>query len=156
VGEERIVKKYPNRRLYDTADSRYVALEDIRRLVLEDKAFRVVDAKSGADITRSILLQIIVEQEEKGQPILSAELLRKIIRFYGDAMQMFMSSYLDRSVDWFVEQQAEVYNQMASVMGKAPAATFQEMIRKNLELWEQMQKGVLDAYGLTKGKDKKG
>jgi polyhydroxyalkanoate synthesis repressor PhaR len=157
VGEERIVKKYPNRRLYDTSDSRYIALDDIRQLVLEDRSFRVVDAKSGADITRSILLQIIVDQEEKGQPILSAQLLRKIIRFYGDAMQMFMSSYLDRSVDWFVEQQAEVYKQMASVMGKAPAATFQEMTRKNLELWEQMQKGMLDAYGLAKsrGKDEK-
>jgi polyhydroxyalkanoate synthesis repressor PhaR len=152
--EERLVKKYPNRRLYDTADSRYIALDDIRRLVLKDQAFRVVDAKSGVDITRAILLQIIVEQEEKGQPILSAELLRKIIRFYGDAMQMFMSSYLDRSVDWFVEQQAEVYKQMASVVGQAPAATFQEMTRKNLQLWEQMQKGMLDAYGLAHPKDK--
>jgi len=114
----------------------------------------VVDAKSGADITRAILLQIIVEQEEKGQPILSAELLRKIIRFYGDAMQMFMSNYLDRSVDWFVEQQAEVYKQMVSAMGQAPAATFQEMTRKNLQLWEQIQKDMLDAYGLANPKDK--
>ena len=151
MAAERIIKKYPNRRLYDTTESRYIALDDIRRLVVEGVDFQVVDAKKGEDITRSILLQIIVEQEEQGQPILSADLLRKIIRFYGDAMQMLMSAYLDKSVDAFVEQQATLQRQMASLMGEAPAAAFAEMAERNMELWRQLQERMLSAYGYPGG-----
>jgi polyhydroxyalkanoate synthesis repressor PhaR len=147
MSEERIIKKYPNRRLYDTTASQYIALDDIRKLVVDGVDFRVADAKSGADITRAILLQIIVEQEEHGQPILSADLLRKIIRFYGDAMQVFMATYLDKSVDRFVDQQAAFYKQMAILMGQAPGAALQDMLGRNLELWQQMQDNLLKAYG---------
>ncbi len=147
MSEERIIKKYPNRRLYDTTASQYIALDDIRKLVVDGVDFRVADAKSGADITRAILLQIIVEQEEHGQPILSADLLRKIIRFYGDAMQVFMATYLDKSVDRFVDQQAAFYKQMAVLMGQAPGAALQDMLGRNLELWQQMQDSLLKAYG---------
>jgi len=147
MSKERTIKKYPNRRLYDTAASQYIALDDIRRLVIDSVDFHVVDAKSGKDITRPILLQIIVEREEHGQPILSADLLRKIIRFYGDAMQVLMASYLDNSVDWFIDQQAGLYQQMGRLMGQAPGAAFQEMVGRNLELWQQMQEGLLKAYG---------
>ncbi len=133
MSEQRVIKKYPNRRLYDTAASQYIALDDIRRLVVDGVDFQIVDAKSGADITRAILLQIIVEREQHGQPILSADLLRKIIRFYGDAMQVLMSSYLDKSVDWFIDQQAGLYQHMAGLMGQAPGAALQEMLGRNLE-----------------------
>jgi polyhydroxyalkanoate synthesis repressor PhaR len=149
MGAQRVIKKYPNRRLYDTAESRYIALDAIRRLVIEGEPFQVVDAKTGEDITRSILLQIIVEQEERGQPILSADLLRKIIRFYGDAMQMLMATYLEKSVDAFVDQQAALQKQMASLMGEAPAAAFAEMAERNVELWRQFQEQMLGAYGYS-------
>jgi polyhydroxyalkanoate synthesis repressor PhaR len=96
--KERIIKKYPNRRLYDSAISAYITLEDIRRLVREGMPFRVVDARTEEDITRGILLQVILEQEERGQPIFSREILEQLIRSYGDAMQGFMTSYLEQSM----------------------------------------------------------
>ena len=159
--EPRIIKKYPNRRLYDTAQSRYVALDDIRRLVVEGVEFRVVDAKSEADITRTILLQIIVEQEEKGQPILSTELLEKLIRFYGDTLQVFMASYLEKSVDFFSRRQEKIQEQMATLMEDAPLSVLTEMAERNLDLWKSMQDGFLKAYtslgasGLSATKSKK-
>jgi polyhydroxyalkanoate synthesis repressor PhaR len=147
VGEERVIKKYPNRRLYDTELSRYVSLADIRQLVVDRVRFRVVEARSEEDITRSILLQIIVEQEEKGQPILSTELLEKIIRFYGDALQVFMSSYLDKSVALFAEHQARLQEQMQSLLARAPVSAFAEMAERNLDLWRKAQEEALRAYG---------
>lgn len=102
---ERIIKKYPNRRLYDTAISKYVTFGDIRRLVREAIKFRVVDAKTDEDITRSVLLQLILEEEEKGQPIFTTEILEQIIRTYGNAMQGFMTAYLKESMDVFLTQQ---------------------------------------------------
>ncbi len=146
MSEARIIKKYPNRRLYDTAESRYVALEDIRRLVVGGVEFRVVDAKTEADITRSILLQIIVEQEEKGQPILSTELLEKLIRFYGDTLQVFMSSYLEKSVDFFTKRQEKIQEQMLNLLEDAPLSVLTEMAERNLDLWKNMQDGFLKAY----------
>ncbi|MDN5862388.1 MAG: polyhydroxyalkanoate synthesis repressor PhaR, partial [Salinisphaera sp.] len=102
---ERIIKKYPNRRLYDTEISRYITLEDVRRLVLRGEQFTVMDKRSNKDITRTILLQVISEQEEGGNPIFTTNVLRNIIRFYGDTMQSMMSSYLELSVAFFSEQQ---------------------------------------------------
>ena len=102
MSDLRVIKKYPNRRLYDTAISQYVTLDDIRELVAGGSSFQVVDAKSKEDITRSILLQIIVEQEESGDPILSTDFLARVIRFYGDAMQGFMGSYLEKSLESFL------------------------------------------------------
>ena len=101
----RIIKKYPNRRLYDTAISQYVTLDDLRALVRDCVKFRVIDAKSDEDITRTILLQIVLEEEDKGSPMFSTEVLEQIIRAYGDAMQGFMSSYLKESLDVFLRQQ---------------------------------------------------
>ena len=97
MSEVRVIKKYPNRRLYDTKVSRYITLEEVRQLVLQNIAFRVEDKRSGDDITRSILLQVIAEQEENGNPIFSVELLSFIVRFYGNAMQGSMSRYLELS-----------------------------------------------------------
>ena len=99
----RIIKKYPNRRLYDTSSSSYVALADIKQLVMHNTPFRVVDAKSGEDLTRSILLQIILEHESEGSPILTEQVLTNIIRFYGHSMQGFMGSYLEKNVQTFMD-----------------------------------------------------
>jgi polyhydroxyalkanoate synthesis repressor PhaR len=151
VGEERVIKKYPNRRLYDTELSRYVSLADIRQLVVDRVRFRVVEARSEEDITRSILLQIIVEQEEKGQPILSTELLEKIIRFYGDALQVFMSSYLDKSVELFAEHQTHLQEQMASLLVRAPVSALAEMAQRNLDLWRKAQEETLQTFGWPAG-----
>ena len=147
MAAERIIKKYPNRRLYDTAVSRYVSLADIRQLVVDQVSFRIVDAKTDEDITRTILLQIIVDQEEKGQPILSTDLLLKMIRFYGDTLQVFMSSYLDKSVELFADHQARLHEQMESLLARAPASALAEMAERNLDLWQKLQDEALRAYG---------
>jgi polyhydroxyalkanoate synthesis repressor PhaR len=146
TGKQRIIKKYPNRRLYDTAVSRYITLDDIRKLVVAGADFRVVDAKSGDDISRNILLQIIVEQEEKGEPIFSTELLSQVIRFYGDALQTFMGTYLERSVESFAQQQRAVQEQMASFLKTAPTDLLTEMVERNLALWRNMQSDLLNMY----------
>ena len=112
MSKPRIIKKYPNRRLYDTEVSSYVTLEDVRQLVLREVSFQVLDARTNDDLTRSILLQIIMEQEADGEPIFSEQLLTKIIRSYGDSLQGMMASYLERSLSLFVEQQARVQDQM--------------------------------------------
>lgn len=148
---ERIVKKYPNRRLYDTTSSRYVTLEDIRTLVRESVRFRIVDAKTDEDITRSILLQIILEQEDKGQPIFGTEVLEQIIRCYGDTMQDFLSSYLKQSIAVFLQQQKLMQEQMAGLMQSGPLSVFTELTQKNLRLWQSMQETALKTYGLDAG-----
>jgi polyhydroxyalkanoate synthesis repressor PhaR len=101
--QNRVIKKYPNRRLYDTSTSSYVALADVKQLVMQQAPFRVLDAKSGEDLTRSILLQIILEHESEGAPILTEQVLAHIIRFYGHSMQSFMGSYLEKNVQTFMD-----------------------------------------------------
>jgi len=155
--EERIIKKYANRRLYDTAESRYIALDDIRQLVTECKPFRVVDTVNGDDITRSILLQIIVEQEEKGHPMLSTRLLEQIILYYGNTLQSFVGIYLEKSMDSFVRQQQVLQDQMERMLQMAPSSVLKDMAERNLELWKGMQENLLKAYtpGAAGGKPKK-
>ena len=102
----RLIKKYPNRRLYDTQTSAYITLADVKQLVLESEDFKVLDAKSGEDLTRSILLQILLEEEAGGAPLFSSIMLSQIIRFYGHAMQGMMGSYLEKTMGAFVEIQA--------------------------------------------------
>jgi polyhydroxyalkanoate synthesis repressor PhaR len=143
--EERIIKKYANRRLYDTTESRYIALDDIRQLVMDGAHFRVVDA-SGADITRSILLQIIVEHEEKGQPMLSTRLLEQIILYYGDTLQSFVGTYLEKSMDAFIRQQQVLQDQMESMLEMAPSSVFRDMAERNLQLWKSMQDNLMKPY----------
>ncbi len=144
---KRIIKKYPNRRLYDTAVSKYVALDDIKRLVLDGVSPRVVDAKSGEDITRTILLQIIVEQEDRGQPILTVELMEKIIRFYGDALQALMATFLERSVDSFIAQQEVLHQQVAELMERTPVSVLTEMADHNMEMWRSMHENLYKGLG---------
>lgn len=116
----RIIKKYPNRRLYDTEISSYITLEDVRQLLVEDRPFVVRDAKTGADLTRSVLLQIIAEHEEQGTPMLSTSLLGQLVRFYGDPLQTTMGSYLQRCVEEFAAQQPMLRRELASDAAQSP------------------------------------
>ncbi len=146
VMNQRVIKKYANRRLYDTEESRYVALEDIRQLVMDGRHFRIVDAQGGDDITRSILLQIIVEQEEKGHPILSTRLLEQLIRYYGDNLQAFVGAYLEKSMDFFIKEQTVLQDQMKSLLQAAPSSVWKEMAERNLTLWRDMQQDLLRTF----------
>ncbi|TSE31917.1 polyhydroxyalkanoate synthesis repressor PhaR [Tepidimonas taiwanensis] len=107
----RVIKKYPNRRLYDTQSSSYITLGDVKNLVMRAEPFVVRDAKTGEDLTRSILLQIILEEETAGVPLFSEKMLANIIRFYGHAMQDFMGSYLERNLQIFMELQQKLAEQ---------------------------------------------
>jgi polyhydroxyalkanoate synthesis repressor PhaR len=119
----RIIKKYPNRRLYDTETSAYITLAEIKQFVLEYQIFEVHDARSNEDLTRSILLQIILEEESGGVPMFSADMLANIIRYYGHSMQGLMGSYLERSIGAFHEAQRKFQEQSSGLMGKVPAFT---------------------------------
>lgn len=149
MSEQRIIKKYPNRRLYDTAISKYITLDDVRQLVLAGADFCVKDAKSEEDITRTILLQIIIEQEEDGEPIFTTEVLTQIIRFYGDAVQGLASTFLQRSLAMFAEQQELLQHQLDDAMRTNPFTAMTELTQRNLKLWRNMQesffKGAEDA-----------
>lgn len=147
MSEPRIIKKYPNRRLYDTTVSSYITLEDVRKLVLDAEDFCVVDARSKEDITRSILLQIILEQEEDGNPIFSEQVLSQVIRFYGDALQGSLTSYLDRSFGLFVEQQNSMREEMQSMITAEPLSVMRKMAEKNMSMWKDMQNSFLGAAG---------
>ena len=116
----RIIKKYPNRRLYDTETSSYITLADIKKLVLEHIEFQVVDAKTRDDLTRSILLQIILEEESGGVPMFSSDMLSQIIRFYGDAMQSMMGSYLEKNVQTFIDMQKRLQERTPGLSGQNP------------------------------------
>jgi polyhydroxyalkanoate synthesis repressor PhaR len=109
--EIRLIKKYPNRRLYDTATSSYITLADVKQLVLDQVLFKVMDAKSEEDLTRSILLQIILEEESAGAPMFSSDMLSQIIRFYGNAMQGMMGSYLEKNIQAFIDIQNKLQEQ---------------------------------------------
>ncbi len=113
----RLIKKYPNRRLYDTQTSTYITLSDVKQLVLDHEVFKVVDAKSSDDLTRSILLQIILEEESGGVPMFSSVMLAQVIRFYGHAMQGIMGSYLEKNIQAFMEIQDRVADQSKGVYG---------------------------------------
>ncbi len=113
----RLIKKYPNRRLYDTKTSSYITLVDVKRLVTSNQEFQVIDAKSGDDLTRSILLQIILEEEGGGAPMFSSDVLTQFIRFYGSTMQGMMGSYLERNVALFNELQKRMQEQSKTMLG---------------------------------------
>ncbi|WP_109125933.1 polyhydroxyalkanoate synthesis repressor PhaR [Dyella sp. C11] len=140
----RTIKKYPNRRLYDTEISSYITLEEVRQLVLDGETFEVRDAKSGEDLTRSVLLQIISEHEEKGQPMLSPQLLSQIIRFYGDSLQGFMGPYLERSLQVFLDQQQQFRTQLNTMLGQTPWSMLNDLTERNMEAWRNMQRGLMD------------
>ena len=133
----RILRKYSNRRLYDTSRSCYVTLEDVKELVLSGEAFQVQDSKTGQDLTRNILLQIIAEQEAEGHgTLLTNQVLQQLIRFYGDPMQGMMSQYLEQSIAAFLDHQDRMRDQMKTMMGAAnPLNMMSRMADQNMAMW---------------------
>lgn len=141
MASPRVIKKYPNRRLYDTRVSSYITLEEVRQLVLSGEPFEVRDAKTNEDLTRAVLLQIIAEHEQHGQPIFSTTLLSQIIRFYGDAMQGFVGGYLENSLKVFLEQQHKFRDQLNNLLGQTPWSMLNEITERNIDLWKSLQPG---------------
>ncbi|HTO65748.1 MAG TPA: polyhydroxyalkanoate synthesis repressor PhaR [Bradyrhizobium sp.] len=132
------IKKYANRRLYNTGTSTYVTLEDLAAMVKEGEDFLVFDAKTGDDITRSVLAQIIFEQENKaGQNLLPTTFLRQLIRFYGDSMQMVVPKYLEQSIDTLTREQEKFRKQLQTTFSGTPFAQLEEQVRRNMELFQQ-------------------
>mgnify|MGYP000865329172 FL=1 len=132
------IKKYANRRLYNTGTSTYVTLEDLAAMVKEGEDFLVYDAKTGEDITRSVLAQIIFEQENKaGQNLLPTTFLRQLIRFYGDSMQMVVPKYLEQSIATLTQEQEKFRKQLAGALSGTPFAPLEEQVRRNMELFQQ-------------------
>jgi polyhydroxyalkanoate synthesis repressor PhaR len=132
------IKKYANRRLYNTGTSTYVTLEDLAAMVKDGEDFLVYDAKTGDDITRSVLAQIIFEQENKaGQNLLPTTFLRQLIRFYGDSMQMVVPKYLEQSIDTLTREQEKFRKQIADAFSGTPLAPLEEQVRRNMELFQQ-------------------
>jgi polyhydroxyalkanoate synthesis repressor PhaR len=151
----RVIKKYPNRRLYDTEQSRYITLVDLQKLVLAGEDFEVVDANSGNDITRNILLQIISEQESGGRPLFTTDILLRIIRFYGASVQDAFSTYLEESLSLFEQQQQAFHEQFWEAVQHSPVTALSEMTQRNLELWQQIQDQFFANAGLKKPKKSK-
>ncbi|HEU0196500.1 MAG TPA: polyhydroxyalkanoate synthesis repressor PhaR [Nevskiaceae bacterium] len=141
----RIIKKYPNRRLYDTHVSRYITLEEVRQLVLDHVAFRVEDKRTSEDITRSILLQVISEREADGQPIFSCELLSHVIRLYGDPMQSSLSRYLELSMQLYLQRQQAFADKLSELMGQAqqPIQNLKELADRQVPIWRTVRKEFL-------------
>jgi len=133
------IKKYANRRLYNTGTSTYVTLEDLAAMVKKGEDFVVYDAKTGEDITRSVLTQIIFEQENKegGQNLLPITFLRQLIRFYGDSMQMLVPRYLEVSIDSLTREQEKFRNQMAQAFGVGGFGALEDQVRRNMEMFER-------------------
>jgi polyhydroxyalkanoate synthesis repressor PhaR len=175
TAETRLIKKYPNRRLYDMSTSNYIRIDDVKELVLKQVSFRIVDAKTNEDLTRSVLMQIIAEQESSVPPMFSPDLLAQIIRSYGSAMQGMMATYLDHNIHTFVEIQrrlqeaflgqsgdnlspsAELWNQFVKAQGPAIQSLMTSYLQQStqvfLETQQQLQKqagDVVGALGLPK------
>ncbi|MGI4814774.1 MAG: polyhydroxyalkanoate synthesis repressor PhaR [Janthinobacterium lividum] len=141
---ERLIKKYPNRRLYDTETSTYITLSDVKQLVLGQESFKVVDAKTSEDLTRSILLQIILEEESGGMPMFSSSMLSQIIRFYGHAMQGMMGSYLEKNIQTFIEIQNKLSEQSKGLYEPGPMGT--DVWAQFMNMQAPMMQGMMSNY----------
>ncbi|RYZ91131.1 MAG: polyhydroxyalkanoate synthesis repressor PhaR [Moraxellaceae bacterium] len=143
------IKKYPNRRLYDTSKSQYINLEAIKVLVMTGQEFQVVDSKSDENLTKSILLQIITEQEgNEGQALLTQTVLKQLIRFYGSDLQGFMSQYLEQSVATFMDRQEAMKSVMHDLLDKAsPLTVFNQLMEQNMSMWRSFANPVVKPTG---------
>lgn len=141
---EHLIKKYANRRLYDTVTSKHITLDGIHDLIVDGHDVKIIDDTTGEDISRSILLQIIAEREQAGRPMLDADFLMRILRLYGNPMQDMFGEFLSRSFDSFMKQQKLIQQQMRAAMAATPFATIQELTANNLKAWQAMQDALLD------------
>ena len=138
--EPYLIKKYPNRRLYDTIKSEYITLEELKQLILDHIKIKVIDTKDDSDITRSCLIQVILEQEESGQPIFSTTTLENVIRFYGNPMQKQFIAFLNKSLDLFYEQQKAFKESPNAEKFKDPFAMMSKLTAMNMALWQEFWK----------------
>ena len=143
--QARLIKKYPNRRLYDTKTSSYITLADVKQMVLKQEDFQVVDAKSGDELTRQILLQIILEEESGGVPMFSSDLLSQMIRSYGSAMQGFMGSYLEKNIEAFQQLQKALQDHSQKIYGDNTRAS-QELWSQFMNLQGPAMQSLMQAY----------
>jgi polyhydroxyalkanoate synthesis repressor PhaR len=141
-----VITKYPNRRLYDTEESRYVTLADVRDLVINKTDFVVIDRKTSDDITRSILLQVITEQEQHGEAVMSEDFLSQVIRSYGKVVPGFAADYLEESMNFFMTQQQNLRSQVKRVVGLDPFAAVADVAQKNFARWKSLQEEVLRRF----------
>ena len=146
AGRPVVVKKYANRRLYNTATSSYVTLDDLARMIKDGGDFAAFDAKTGEDITRSVLTQIIVEQEQKGQNLLPISFLRQLISLYGDSMQFLVPGYLEQAMLAFAQNQEQLRRNLQATFGIFPFGQFEEMGKQNMALFERALR-MLAPYG---------
>ena len=149
MSNERLIKKYANRRLYDSTESRHVTLEDIRKMIVSGAKVKVVDDKSGEDLTRAVLLQVIAEQDQYGTPVLSTELLEAIIRFYGNPVQELLTKYMEQSVGTLVRQQETMRAEMTKALA-GPMAPLAEFARQNMDQWSKIQASMMSAFAGAK------
>ncbi len=140
AGDKVVIQKYANRRLYNKATSTYITLDDLAVMVRDNVDFVVYDAKTGEDITRKVLTQIIFDEENRGQNLLPIQFLRQLIRFYGDQMQAFLPSYLELSLDGFIRQQERLRTQFTTLNPAVGIGAFEEQIRQNLALFDKAMK----------------
>ncbi len=151
--ESTIIKKYANRRLYNTATSSYVTLDHLCQMVKDGEDFTVIDAKSGEDITHSVLTQIIFEEEAKGQNLLPVQFLKQLIQFYGDSMQSYVPGYLQISLEQFAQNQQQFRDTLTNAMGgQMPFQQFEEQIRQNMTMFEQAMQ-MFTPFGNTGAQD---
>lgn len=139
----RVIKKYPNRRLYDTEKSVYITVADVLKIIRAGEEFQVIDAESGEDITRSVLVQIITEQEGGASPIFTTEMLTRFIRVYDDTSQALFGEFLGRNLEMFSEQQKRFQDQMGNIVG-SPIQIMQDLTERNLAIWTDMQQRFMD------------
>ena len=142
----RVIKKYPNRRLYDTEESRYITLADVKALVMSKVDFEVIDKKTGEDITRQILLQVISEQETHGNAIMSEDFLSEVIRAYGSVVPDYMGKYLEQSMNFFMQQQKVLQGQVKSVVGSDPLTAMAELTQQNIARFQSFQEEMLKGF----------
>ncbi len=138
--EIRIIKKYPNRRIYDTQTSQYIKIEDIRDLIVAGVNFIVLDSKSGEDVTRSVLLQLIIEQESENNPLFTTENLKSFIRYYGQGPHQPFAEYMNQSLAFFQHQQEQLSESFHDMMQSNPMKDMSEIYKQNMKLWEKMSK----------------
>ena len=152
----RLIKKYPNRRLYDTVDSKYITLDDARQMVMDEVPFKVVDQKTGEDLTRSILLQIIMEQEASGESLFGNDVLSEFIRNYSESSRENFTGFLQASMKMFSEQQATMIKQMGQTFQGSPMDYWMGVTQQNMENFQQMQEKFFGAgaTGTDDSKDK--
>jgi polyhydroxyalkanoate synthesis repressor PhaR len=145
VPEERLIRKYANRRFYDATASRHVTLDDIRKMIGGGERVKVIDDRTGEDLTRPVLVQIIANQEQFGTPVLSTPLLEALVRFYGNPVQELLTRYLEQSIGGLLRQQQLMRAEMAKAL-ESPMAPLADLARRNMELWAKMQASMLSAF----------